>query len=87
VAVLYHTEHSTDQQNYIADGNHVTAYSWKQHAEINLKATTFLLRSEWVVRGVTVCVCVQQKIPQTEITRNGSDCLKIFIGFLELMTI
>lgn len=83
MAVLYRTEHSTDQQNYIADGNHVTAYSWKQHAEIKLKATKFFFRFEWVVRGVTVCV--QQKIPQTEITRNGSDCLKI-ISFLELIT-
>jgi hypothetical protein len=33
----------------------VTAYSWKQHAEINLKAMKFLLKFQWVVRGVTVC--------------------------------
>jgi len=55
VVVVHHTERSRDQQNYIADGNHVTAYSWKQHAEINLKAMKFLLKFQWVVAGVTVC--------------------------------
>jgi hypothetical protein len=48
----------------------------------------FLLRFEWVVRGVTGCAAKNSPLKKkTEITRNGSNCLKTFIGFLELMSI
>jgi hypothetical protein len=44
---VYHTKRNRDQQNHIASRNHVTAYSWKQYIEINLKLVACLLKFHW----------------------------------------
>jgi hypothetical protein len=74
---VYHREHNRDQQNYIAGGNHVTAYSWKQYIEINLKLVECLFKFQWEVGGVAVHITI---LPLEEALRlHSKDIVKVIV--------